>query len=94
MGLLEDKKPDSNDAEGDEMELDNESDTYNDHEAELDAEQKSVANDGVVEYAKDLISLGLLYLEYHDAVKEGDGIRVVHCWKFWLPLFKTKKLFH
>lgn len=97
LGLLEDKKPDTNDAEGDKMESDDESEANDDHESESDtdseneSEQKSVTDDGVLQYAKDLISLGLLYLEYRDGVKEGDGIRVVCCWKFWLPLFKVSE---
>lgn len=89
VGLLED-----NDTKGDVMESDDESEADDDHEAESDTdsenefELKSVTDDGVLEYVEDLISFGLLYLEYCDAVK-GDGIRVVRCWNFWLPLFKV-----
>ena len=43
--------------------------------------------DGVREYAVQLLSIGLFYLEYRDAIKEGDGERVLRCWKFLLPLF-------
>ena len=95
VGLLEDNNSDINDTDSDEMESEDECEANDDHESELDAvsekesEQKSVSNDGVLEYAKDLISLGLLYLEYRDAVGEGAGFRVARCWKFWLPLFKV-----
>ena len=98
VGLLEDEKPDTKDTEvGDTVESDDELEVYDNHESELDNdsekefEQKSVTGDGVLEYAKDVISLGLLYLEYRDAVKEGDGDRVECCWKFWLPLFKVSE---
>ena len=32
--------------------------------------------DGVFAYAKRLLSMGCFFLEYHDAIKEGDGLRV------------------
>ena len=28
-------------------------------------------------------------MEYRDAIREGDGIRVLRCWKYLLPLFKA-----
>ena len=46
-----------------------------------------VEEDSVTEYAKQLLSVGLFYFEYRDAVKEGDGGRVLRCWKYLLPLF-------
>ena len=45
-------------------------------------------DDKVLGYAIELLTLGLLYVEFTDAVKEGDG-RVHRCWKFMLPLFKV-----
>ena len=35
------------------------------------------------------MSLGLLFLNYRDAIKEGDGQRVMLCWKYFLPIFKA-----
>ena len=35
------------------------------------------------------MSLGLLLLEYKDAIKEGNGSRVLRCWKYFLILFKA-----
>ena len=84
VGLLEDNNSDINDTDSDEMESEDECEANDDHESELDAvsekesEQKSVSNDGVLEYTKDLISLGLLYLEHRDAVG-GAGFRVARC---------------
>ena len=43
--------------------------------------------DKIFQYGKELLSLGCLYLEYSDAVKEGDGHRVYTCWKYLLPIF-------
>ena len=43
--------------------------------------------DGVFAYAKRLLSMGCFFLEYHDAIKEGDGLRVLHCWRYLLPIF-------
>lgn len=42
-------------------------------------------------YAMEVISLGLLWHGYHDAIREGDGDRILRYWKFMLVLFKTSK---
>ena len=49
------------------------------------------AIDGVREYACETLSLGLLYFEFRDAIKEGDGDRVMRIWKYLLLLFKASK---
>ena len=49
-----------------------------------------VSDDGLAVYAKELLSLGLLYHQFKDAIREGDGDRVFLCWKFFLPIFKKK----
>ena len=46
-------------------------------------------HDGIYEYAKDTLTLGLLLKEYIDAVREGDGNRIICVWKFLLPFFKS-----
>ena len=43
--------------------------------------------DGEFAYAKRLLSMGCFFLEYHDAIKQGDGLRVLHCWCYLLPIF-------
>lgn len=43
--------------------------------------------DHVVEYAKETLSLGMIYHEFKDAIKEGDGTRVLRCWKYFLLYF-------
>ena len=45
-------------------------------------------SDHVLKYATEVMSLGLLYLEFKDAVREGDGPRVLRCWKFFFLLFR------
>ena len=47
----------------------------------------SSSDDRVFEYAQQILSLGCFYLELCDAVKEGDGERVLRCWKYLLPIF-------
>ena len=48
-------------------------------------------HDGVHDYAKDTLVLGLLLMEFNDSIREGDGDRIIRCWKFFLPLFKSTK---
>lgn len=48
---------------------------------------QSSAEDGIMQYARELLSLGLLFLNFHDAIREGDGERVFLCWKFFFPIF-------
>ena len=45
--------------------------------------------DCVMEYAKETLSLGLLLLEFNDAIREGDGCRVLRCWKFLFLFFRA-----
>ena len=49
----------------------------------------NTSDDGVCIYATELLSLGLLWHGFHDAVKEGDGDRIIRCWKFLLVVFKS-----
>lgn len=47
--------------------------------------------DKVHAYACEVLSLGLLYKELQDAVREGDGLRVLRCWRYLLPIFRASK---
>ena len=47
--------------------------------------------DQVYAYSCEIMSLGLLYFEFKDAVKEGDGDRLFQVWKYLLLLFKASK---
>lgn len=50
---------------------------------------KAPKKDDVFRYACELLSLGLLYSEYSDAIKDGDGPREFRCFKYMLPMFKA-----
>ena len=43
----------------------------------------------VYDYTREVFSLGLLYLDFKDAIREGDGNRVMRDWKYFLPIFKA-----
>ncbi len=45
----------------------------------------------VQSYTKEVLSLGLLFLNFKDAIKEGDGDRVLRMWKYFLLLFRATK---
>ena len=42
-------------------------------------------------YTTELLTLALVWHNYHDSVKEGDGDRVMMLWKFLLVIFKKAK---
>lgn len=45
-------------------------------------------DDSKLEYSRLLLSVGLLYFEFCDGIKEGDGTRVLRCWRYFLLIFK------
>lgn len=45
------------------------------------------AVDQVMQYSTQVLRLGLFYQEFSDAIKEGDGDRVLKCWRYLLPIF-------
>ena len=49
------------------------------------------SKDRVHTYACELMTLGLLWRNYYDSVREGDGMRVLCIWKYLLLVFKAKK---
>jgi len=42
--------------------------------------------DGIYSYSKQLLRLGCFYLEFADGIREGDGERVLRCWRYLLPI--------
>ena len=46
------------------------------------------ADDELFLYTTELLTLALIWHDYHDAIKEGDGDRVLRIWKFLLVIFK------
>ena len=47
-------------------------------------------NDHVLEYAKELMNLGLLLMEFNGSIHEGDGERILRCWRIFLPYVGEK----
>lgn len=48
---------------------------------------RRVAEDGVRNYASAVLSDGLLLMEFKDSIREGDGPRILRCWKALLLHF-------
>ena len=46
-------------------------------------------SDKLQAYSCETLTLGLLLAEFVDAIHEGDGSRIIRCWRFFLPLFKA-----
>ncbi len=44
--------------------------------------------DYMFNYQCSMLDLGLIIKNFYDAVSEGDGMRVVRCWKYMLPYLK------
>ena len=54
------------------------------------SQMPATCEDGLHLYAVELLTLSLLWYGFHDAVKEGDGERIVRYWKFLLVIFKSQ----
>lgn len=46
-------------------------------------------SDKLQAYSCETLTLGLLLAEFVDAIHEGDGSRIIRCWRFFLLLFKA-----
>ncbi|XP_078356450.1 uncharacterized protein LOC144641297 [Oculina patagonica] len=46
-------------------------------------------NDGIFNYSHNILKTGLLFKNFKDAIKEGDGARLERLWKFMMLLFKV-----
>lgn len=51
-------------------------------------EVQKTSPDGIFNYASAILNDGLLLMELRDAIHEGDGPRIVRCWKFMLLHWK------
>ncbi len=45
-------------------------------------------SDQVKLYASEVLTLGLLYFEFCDAIREGDGTRIIRCYRYFLLMLK------
>ena len=55
----------------------------------LNSEKGTECSDSVFGYACQLLTLGLFYREFCDSIREGDGHRVLRCWRYLLLIFKA-----
>lgn len=46
-------------------------------------------DDSVSSYAIQLLRIGCLYMEFADAIKEGDRQRVLRCWQYFILIFRA-----
>ena len=53
------------------------------------SETNGVCKDEIFLYAREVLSLCLLWHGYHDAISEGDGDRVLRYWRFLFLVFKN-----
>jgi len=51
--------------------------------------KQTTTKDQVFLYSTEVVSLGLLWMNFHDATREGDGDRLIRVWKFLLLVFKA-----
>ena len=58
------------------------------HVQSLD-EDSTTGTDGVYDYACSVIGFGLLARNFGDATHEGDGERLIRCWKFFMLHFEA-----
>ena len=51
---------------------------------------ENTMQDTVHMYAVDVITMGLFWYAYRDAIREGDGDRIIRYWKFLTPIFRQE----
>lgn len=54
-----------------------------------DIQELPICEDEVYLYGTEFLSLSLIWHGFHDAIKEGDGDRILRYWKFMLIIFKS-----
>lgn len=52
---------------------------------------QDIDKDHVLAYAVDLLTITLFWYGFRDAIREGDGNRIVRYWKFLLAIFRAEK---
>ena len=57
----------------------------------LSSEDVVIEEDMQYNYATEFLTLALLWHGFHDALKEGDGNRILRYWRFFIPIFKQEK---
>lgn len=59
-----------------------------------DDDDQDPEDDDVHCYVTELLTLSLLWHGFHDAIKEGDGERILRYWKFLLVIFKSSNKYN
>jgi len=57
----------------------------------FDPDEKVQRDDKIYLYGTQVLTLALIWHNFNDSIREGDGDRVLACWKFLLIIFKAKK---
>jgi len=52
---------------------------------------EEVINDSVHLYAVDFLGMALFWHAFHDAIREGDGNRILRYWKYMAAIFRQEK---
>ena len=55
-----------------------------------DEQQSELSNNMLFNYSTDLLSFCLLWHGFHDAIREGDGDRILLYWKFFTVIFQQE----
>eukprot|EP00794_Sanderia_malayensis_P021256 gene21256-23329_t len=53
------------------------------------SQQSKDGSDDIYNYQTSFLEFGMILKNFFDAVKEGDGDRIIQCWKFMLPYLKA-----
>lgn len=55
----------------------------------LALDNEAIEKDYILAYSKELLTLGMFFFEFVDSIREGDGNRILRCWKYLLLIFKA-----
>ena len=58
-------------------------------ESQFHSKDKSQTDDKIRWYASALLSHRMLYIEFSDSIKEGDGLHILRCWRYLMLVFKV-----
>lgn len=53
------------------------------------AQASAMSTDGIFEYTIQLLRMASFFMEFADGIREGDGHRVLRCWKYMLVMFSA-----
>ena len=62
---------------------------YANFEVQFRNPDNEAVDDRVQCYASELLTHGLMYMEFSDSIHEGDGLRILRCWRYLMLMFKA-----